>query len=133
MRQWFESGGILMWPLLVIAIGVMVLAARTAWFLTRSDRAAAEADQRLQAILFWGVMSVVLGLLGTSIGLTQAAQAITLAGAVEPQLAWGGVAVVLVTLIFGLLIFLVAAVLWFILRQWALHLAARERRSLPAT
>ncbi len=133
MREAFLSGGVLMWPLLVIGVGVVVLTAQTAWLLARSGRAAAEADQRLHAILFWGVMSVILGLLGTTVGLTQMAQAITLAGGVERAVAWGGFAVALVTLIFGLLIFLVAAVLWFILRQWALHLAAWERRNLPAT
>lgn len=133
MREAFLSGGILMWPLLVIGIGVLVLAVRSAWLLSRSERSAAEADQRLQAILFWGVMSVVLGFLGTTVGIIQMAQAITLAGAVHPPLVWGGFGVALVTLIFGLLIFLVAAVLWFVLRQWSLYLAARGRRNLPAT
>lgn len=132
MTGMIEAGGIVMYPLLVIAIGIVALAGRTAWLLARSERAAAEVERPLQGVLFWGGFSVVLGLLGTTIGVIQMAQAIMLAGQVEATLVWGGFGVSLVTLIFGLLIFLVAALLWFMLRQWSWHRFARNRSGLPA-
>jgi biopolymer transport protein ExbB/TolQ len=132
MTHVLEQGGIVMYPLLVIALGVLWLAARTAWLLSRSDRSSAEAERPLQGLLFWGVFSVVLGFLGTVIGIIQIAQAIRLLGQVEPPLVWAGFGLSLVTLIFGLLIFLIAALLWFVLRQWSWHRFARNRSGLPA-
>jgi hypothetical protein len=131
MLNAFHGGGIIMYPLLMAAVGVAWLAARTAWLLSRSDRVAVEVERSLHGVLFWGAFSVVLGLLGTVIGVIQMAQAITLAGQVEATLVWGGFGVSLITLIFGLLIFLVAGLLWFALRQWYWHRGV-PRTGLPA-
>jgi biopolymer transport protein ExbB/TolQ len=133
MSEAFNQGGIIMYPLLVVGIGILFLSARAAWLLSRREAPAAEAERSLQGVLFWGAFSVVLGLLGTTIGLIQISQAIILAGRVEPTLVWGGFGVALVTLIFGLLIFLVAGVLWFALRQWSWRRLSRERSALAAT
>jgi biopolymer transport protein ExbB/TolQ len=132
MREAFVQGGIVMYPLLVIALGILWLAARAAWLLSRRERTDAEVERPLQGLLFWGAFSVVLGLLGTAVGIIQIAQAIMLAGQVEATLVWGGFGVSLVTLIFGLLIFLLAAVLWFVLRQWSWHRLAQGRTGVPA-
>jgi biopolymer transport protein ExbB/TolQ len=131
MYHAFASGGIVMWPLLAVGIGVLVLAARAAWLIHRGERPAAEAESTIQAILFWGVMSVLLGVLGTTIGIIQMAQAVGLAGGVEAPLLWGGFGVALVTLLFGLLIFVVSLPLWFGLRQWAARRLRGDPRPLP--
>lgn len=131
MVEMFRSGGVMMWPMLVVAIGILVLAARAATLLARADPPAAEAERRLSAILFWAGMSVVLGVLGTVVGFVQIGQAVMLAESVEQSTIWGGVAVALVTLIFGLLILLVALLLWFGLKQWLLR-AAERHRPFPA-
>lgn len=115
----FLSGGIMMWPMLVVGLGVGWLTFRTALRLRRGREAPEEARRGLQAILFWGAMAVILGVLGTVVGLVVMAQAIGLAGAVESHLVWSGVGVSLVTLVFGLLIFLFSAVCWFLLRRVA--------------
>ena len=118
MIQAFQSGGIIIWPLLLIGIGVLALCGRVALLLLgKGDPVPADVEWRLRAILFWGAMAVALGLLGTIAGIIQMAQAISLASAVEPTLVWGGFGVALVTLIFGLGVFLIASVFWFILRQ----------------
>lgn len=118
MIETFRSGGIMMWPMLAVALGVGWLAVRTGLRLRQGREAPEVARRGLQAILFWGVMAVVLGALGTVVGLVLATRAIALAGAVEPSLVWGGVGVSLVTLVFGLLIFLFAALVWFALHRW---------------
>jgi biopolymer transport protein ExbB/TolQ len=124
MIEAFQSGGVLMWPLLLVGVGVLVLALRVVWLLGARGSRSAEAESSLQAILFWGGMSVLLGLIGTVIGVVQMTQAIALAGRVHPPLVWGGFGVSLVTLILGMLIFAVAALLWFPLRLWARRLPA---------
>ena len=128
----FLSGGVMMWPLLLIGVGILVIAVRTARLLAHPEVHPAEADRRLQTILFWGGMSVVLGTLGTVVGIVQMAQYFVRAGSVHPPLVWSGLGVALVTLIFGLLILLVSLLLWFGLRQWHAAASARNRFGLPA-
>ena len=104
---------------------------RAAILLGRPGARDPDVDGTLRAILFWGVMSVVLGLLGTTVGLVQMSEAIVRANRmVEPTTLVGGFGVSLITSIFGLLIFLVAALLWFSLRHW--HLRGAMRPTLRA-
>jgi len=124
MIDLFSSGGFMMWPLLALAAGVLWLSARTAVRL-RTSSDPEEVQRGLHGILFWGVMAVVLGLLGTLVGLVTMTEAIAQAGSAPVALVWGGVGVSVITLIFGLVIFVMAAVAWFALRQW--HAAATSR------
>ncbi len=144
MKEMFLKGGIMMWPLLAVGVGILVLAVRAAVRLRAAgrpesrdgedprlvrgepSRLPANVDRSLQAILFWGAMAVLLGLLGTVVGVVVMTQAIALAGSVEPPLVWSGVGVSLVTLVFGLLVFLLAAFAWFGLRQWSQRLTVQE-------
>jgi biopolymer transport protein ExbB/TolQ len=132
MVETFLAGGKMMWPLTLIGAGVLWLTGRTAWLIRQRDHRFTDVELSLQAILFWGAMSVVLGLLGTVIGWISASRAIALAGAVEPRLVWAGIGVTLYTLTFGVLIFTVAALAWFTLRQWASRASARDRRQPSA-
>lgn len=117
MIEFFRTGGVTMWPMLAVAAGIGWLVLSTTIRLWR-DREPEASERSLQPILFWGVMSVVLGVIGTVGGLVVMSQAIALAGSVEAPLVWGGVSVSLVPLITGLVLFLVSAVSWFILREW---------------
>lgn len=116
MLNAFRSGGVMMWPLLLIALGIGGVAVRAARA-ARSGAPREELERTLQTILFWGAMSVVLGLLGTAVGLVQMASALQRVTAVSASTVWGGVGVALVTLIFGLLILLASLLLWFGLRR----------------
>jgi len=60
------------------------------------------------------------------------AQAATLARNVEAYLIWGGLGVALVTLIFGLLILLLAGLLWFTLRTWSVRASRGASVASPA-
>lgn len=122
MTEYFEGGGVAMWPLLLVLLAVLFLAARAATLLARGE--VAEVEGTLRSILFWGGMSLVMGVLGTAVGLVQMGAAIARVGRVAATTVFGGVGVALITTVFGLLIFLVAAVLWFALRQWHLRRAA---------
>ena len=131
MLDFFEGGGVIMWPLLLLLLAILFLAGRAAFLLGRGGSRDPDVDGTLRAILVWGAMCAVLGLLGTTVGLVQMSEAIVRANRmVAPTTLAGGIGVSLITSIFGLLILLIAALLWFSLRQW--HLRGVTRPTLPA-
>ena len=117
MTDLFVSGGPMMWPLTAVAGGLLFRVGR----LVLRPRAHPSADGEhavMDGILFWGGMAFLLGLLGTAAGLVQMASAVAeYGGSVSPALLWDGVAVSLVTLMFGLLIFAFASVSWLLLHR----------------
>jgi len=112
MIQAFRDGGVMMWPMLVVALGIVWTALRT-WTRMQQDAASDDVRRGMQSVLFWGGMAALLGLLGTVVGLVVAAQAIARAPEAPASLIWSGVGVTLITLIFGLVIFLFASLAWF--------------------
>lgn len=124
MIETFISGGFIMWPMLIVAVGIIWLAARTARGL-RQDSPVEKVRRTQNSILFWGGMALLLGVLGTVVGLVSMARAIQMAGEVSSSLVWGGVSVSLVSVIFGIVILLLAGVLWLALDQWG----ARKARA----
>jgi biopolymer transport protein ExbB/TolQ len=130
MMDTFLSGGIVMWPLLAVAIGILAMATHATVGLHRDTPALPAVRRKLDAILFWGGMAIVMGGLGTVVGIVGMARFIQAAGDVSAPLLWGGVAVALVSLVFGLLIFLLAGILWLLLDAWA-HRVARTGEFRP--
>jgi biopolymer transport protein ExbB/TolQ len=118
MIETFGNGGVMMWPLLLIGLAVVALTASMGWSaLVRRDASHAGFAPKLRAIVFWGAVAATLGLLGTVVGIIQAARAITLAGEASPGLVWQGVAITLITFVFGLCILLFALVSWLALSR----------------
>ncbi len=115
----FLSGGVMMWPLLFVAVGVAALAVRTALHLRSGASRLPRAQATMRSILFWGGMSLLLGLLGTVVGMLVMADAIQRAGGASPGLVWGGVGVSLVSLIFGIAILLFSGLVWAALHRWS--------------
>ena len=117
MIDMFRQGGLIMYPLLAATVAVLGYGVAA----VRGVRTATGSDPRLEAtidgVLFWGGFSVVLGLIGTLVGVVQAAQAIELAGGAEPLLVWGGIRVALSSTILAMLVFGVASIVWFALRR----------------
>lgn len=141
MTDWFLSGGFIMWPLLVLAIGVVALAVRAAVTLRRASTAAADPERgaapvvgprSLGAILFWGAVAFLVGALGTVVGIVIMARNISAAGGASAGLVWGGVGVALVSLVFGILVFLLSGFLWLALDGWRRRLAERSGSAATA-
>ena len=117
MMTFFREGGYIMYPLLLVTIVVVVLAVR-GWLRLRGGKASqATLGTGIDAILFWGGYAAVLGVLGTLVGISQAAGAISRATEVDPSIVWMGIRIALSTTIYGLLVFAVALLLWFGLRH----------------
>ena len=116
MMEFFKQGGFFMWPILVISIVIGVLAV---WAFVRTrdlDGPDADVETGIDAVLFWGVWVVVVGLLGTFTGIYLAAGVIEQAAAVSPAVIWSGIRIALTTTLFGLFVFCVAALMWLGLR-----------------
>jgi len=116
MMEFFKQGGFFMWPILFIPIVIGVLAV---WAFVRTrdlDGPDAVVETGIDAVLFWGVWVVVVGLLGTFTGIYLAAGVIEQAAAVSPAVIWSGIRVALTTTLFGIFVFCVASLMWLGLR-----------------
>ena len=115
----FAHMGVMRWPITFCAAMVFILAGRSIWRIQQSEPGQARlARSTIDGSLFWGAYALALGVLATIIGFMVAAQSVEAVGRVETALVWGGVKVALSTTVYGLLIFLVAALVWVGLRGW---------------
>jgi biopolymer transport protein ExbB/TolQ len=125
MMEYIREGGIMMYPLIGIAIVIVIMTVRSWMRISGKAGNDAVVETGIDAVLFWGSYGVVLGILGTLVGIAQAATAIQAVGTVTAALVWGGIKVALNTTIFSLVVFSIAFVVWFGLR-------VRYRRSAIA-
>ena len=117
MIELFMQGGIFMWPLVAIAITIVILTVKKAvdLFVIRENNPK-RLESGLPAILFWGIISLVIGFLAHYMGMYAAMKAVMQARDISPAIVAGGFAVSLITILFGMLIFLFAAIVWLILK-----------------
>lgn len=97
-------------PLLLLALAILGL---MAFSFVRPDR------KRIGLVLHLGVFSAVFGILGQTIGLLSALDAIEAMGGVSPAMLAGGLKVSFITTIFGLANLTMALAGWTVLRYRA--------------
>ncbi len=114
---WFiKTGGPLMYALVVLAIVLIVLTARKAMQLYgKTDTDGSDLERGLHAILFWGAFSAVLGVYAQISGIYLALRAIIAAADISPPVIAEGMAISFHTTLFGLSVFLLSGLAWFIL------------------
>lgn len=113
----FFAGGVMMYPITFAALVALGLTAWSAWRLWGGEpRVDARVEAAVDGVLFWGGYALLLGFLGTVVGIAVAAHAIEMVGEVHTSLVWGGIRVSLITTIYGAVILGTAALLWFVLR-----------------
>lgn len=117
MLSFFLSGGIFMWVILVLALVVLGLTIKKAIDLFGSSRKEnLNLEAGINAILFWGGISVVVGFFSHYYGIYLAMQAISRARDISPGIVAMGYGVSLISIISSLLVFLFSAIAWFTLR-----------------
>jgi uncharacterized membrane protein len=117
MIRLFVMGGPYMYVMGLLAVVVAVLAVKKA--IDLFVRAGLEQTRRMRgidAILFWGCISAVLGFMGQFSGHYKALMIIRSAEIINPRLVAEGIAVSLITTVFGLIILALSAMIWFGLR-----------------
>lgn len=111
----FRQMGPMVFPLLLISAANLVLIVRAVVQL--SGRKPAVAIQPgVDAILFWGILAWPLGYFGQLSGLYRALNAVARAGVSNQGLMALWLARSITSTLFGLLILVVSAVAWFVLR-----------------
>jgi biopolymer transport protein ExbB/TolQ len=129
MIRLFVTGGPYMVLLLVLAVVVLVLSAKKVFDLFfRSDRDPENMARGLDAILFWGCISAVLGFLGQFTAGYISLMIIRSAEIVNPALVAEGIAVSLISTVFGLFILIGSALIWFGLRCRLNGITGGQRR-----
>jgi len=70
---------------------------------------------RLKHIRSIGLFAMITGILGQLIGLYEAFSAIERAGDISPGLVYSGLKVSMITTLYGIFIYLISLILWFVL------------------
>ena len=102
--------------MIIISVVIGVLAIKKAIDLfARKGCAAADLERGLHAILFWGVVEAILGVLGQISGIYNALNAIYRATEIDPRIIYMGFAESFTTTLYGLWTLLLSAIIWFAL------------------
>lgn len=114
--RFFTEMGFMAYPLTIVALLLVIEIVRATRAVTRADSSAPEAAARIHVVLVWGVLGAALGILGTLVGVSVAADFLERAGSVSPGLVWGGIRVALSTAIVGMLLLGIASIAWLALQ-----------------
>src|SRR5690606_10623587 len=96
------SGGLAMWAVMLCGLIMAGMALRA---VLRRDRGVGASD----TVMFWGTAALAIGVVGTLMGVSTVASAMSAAGsAAQSGLAWEGIRLALSTTMAGTIVFLLA-------------------------
>lgn len=117
MFKFFLSGGEVMWFLLLISVIIVFLSFKKGIDLfSGKELSKPKLESGINAIAFWGGLSVILGLFFHFWGVARAMQAISQANDISPAIVALGYKMALVSIITSLFIFIVSLLIWFVFR-----------------
>ena len=117
MTAFFHSGGTVRWFLFLTAGIILTLFVKNMLALLQGNKdRIVELDDRIHTILFWGVVSVVLGFFAHYYGLYNALKAISKAQTISHTNIASGYAISITPILFGLFVFIVSLLFWIVLR-----------------
>jgi len=96
-----------------MSLTVVFLSVKKGWNYLNNE----QLEKGMNAILFWGATSLLVGLLAQMAGLYQALGFITNANDISLGIVASGLRVSLTFPIFGMLIFIFSALIWFVLHS----------------
>ncbi len=110
----YEGGPFFMGILTLILLVVIVMGVTNAIVILKNSSGSDDRiNQRLALIKSVGLFGLVFGVLGQLIGLYSAFVRIQAMGNVSPAILAGGIKVSMITTIYGVIIFLIAYLVWF--------------------
>jgi biopolymer transport protein ExbB/TolQ len=117
MKELFFLGGAGFMSILTILLIVVVsfFVYYLVLALGKQDNQTNKIKMRLSYIRSIGLFAMITGILGQLIGLYMAFSHIEMAGDISPGIFYGGIKVSMVTTLYGIVIYLISIVLWFIL------------------
>ena len=129
MLRVFISGGVLMYPIVLIALVLAGLTVSTAVELGRRHGAnAAVVQNGLDGLLFWGLFALMLGVLGQLNAYYLSMTAVVNSGLVSPRAVWLGLSEAFISPMAGLIVLTFAGLAWYALRFWHVRCRPGARR-----
>jgi len=116
MNEFFFQNNVIIWLLLMVAAVILIMIIKTVVALFIKNRADTVVENDLNSILFWGTIGAGLGIFGHFAGIFIAMRSILSKMDVSPAIVSQGYLMSFSHIILGLLILLIAAICWFILR-----------------
>jgi uncharacterized membrane protein YjfL (UPF0719 family) len=126
MIRFLLEAGPFIWPIILLCLVIIFLALwNCLLLLVQPHISAAHRRQSINAILFWGGVAAVLGVLGQWMGIHRMTVAVAEKGIVNPQMVAYGISESLLTPVAGMAVLVVAAITWFFLRLGLWSVARR--------
>lgn len=116
----FHMGGPLFMGILTILL-LILLATSVLFAIYIFNGKAQRSDSfthKLSYLKSMGLFTMIVGILGQLIGLLMAFGAIEKAGDISPQMIYGGLKISFYTTVYGILVYLLSILLWFLLDLW---------------
>jgi biopolymer transport protein ExbB/TolQ len=119
-KLFYQGGPLFMGILTLLLTAIVAIAVYYYVLISRKDyKDISETRQKLKYLKSLGTFSLVVGFLGQMIGLYDAFEIIEQVTEISPSLLAGGLKVSMITSLYGILIFLVSYLLWFIADNYA--------------
>lgn len=125
MANLFYMGGPLFMGILTILF-LGVLAISVYFIITIASGRATEKKNfrhQLSYVKSAGLFTMITGILGQLIGLLEAFRAIERVGDISPAILAGGLKVSMITTLYGIIVYLLSILIWFMLDLWYLRIA----------
>jgi biopolymer transport protein ExbB/TolQ len=117
MFDLINRGGDLMYILVLFAIIIIGLTVKKAIDLfSKKDLPQTQLESGINAIIFWGSLSLLIGFFSHFTGLYLAMQAIAKASDISPAVVASGYGISLISILAGMLIFIISIIVWFFFR-----------------
>jgi len=117
MKDLFNMGGPLFMGILTTLLVIMLATAVYFFLRITSGKATDQANfsHKLTYVKSVGLFTMITGILGQLIGLLEAFKAIERVGDISPAMLAGGLKISMITTLYGILIYLVSILIWFLL------------------
>lgn len=123
MIQFLSEAGPFIWPIILLTLVIGLLFLWNVGFLiflaVRPNSPSAGRRKSIDAVLFWGGVAAVLGLLGQWLGIHKLTRVLHEQGVVSPSMVAYGISESLLTPLAGMVVLVGAVFLWSLLR-WGL-------------
>ena len=117
MLEFIKAGGPFMILILIIAAGLLILTIKSIYDLyLKKEEISVAYESTINAILFWGCITALLGILGQITGIYMAVSFISQASDISPQIVLFGFSQTFTTSIAGFWVLLISSIVWFILK-----------------
>ena len=117
MLQFIKEGGPFMILILIVSAGLLVLIIKSIYDLYfKNEEITNTYESKVNAILFWGCISALLGFLGQITGIYLALNIISQAPDISPQIVLMGLKVSFNSTLLGLWVLFFSSIIWFVLK-----------------